>query len=224
MAHAAPRRAERGRTAGVKHRGQAVARKAALASSLYAGHGWCRDRHSLEVRMSASPRGPWLLLLALLALPTPSMAAEPSVVGTWALVSYTQQAPGAAPVKIWGEKPTGYLTYLPDGHMFIVLGAEKRSPAGAGAEGQARRAKLLDGLTAYAGTYTVEGDKIVHRVEVAWLPEWEGTKQPRWFKLEGDRLSVRTQPIRDAEDGKEYVYTLEYRRAPAPQGTRAKSP
>jgi len=61
-------------------------------------------------------------------------------------------------------------------------------------------------------------DKIVHHVEVAWLPEWEGTEQPRWFRPEGDRLFVRTQPIRHADDGKDYVYTLEYRRAEGAAG------
>jgi hypothetical protein len=160
------------------------------------------------------------LLLALLAFPTSSQADAPSVVGTWAVVSYTQQASGGAPNKIWGEKPAGYLVYLPDGHMIIVLGAEKRPPAGGGADAQARQAKLLMDLTAYAGTYTVEGDKIVHHVEVAWLPEWEGSKQPRWFRLEGDRLFVRTQPIRSVVDGKDYVYTLEYRRVGGAAGVK----
>jgi hypothetical protein len=165
--------------------------------------------------MYRSRLAPWLLL-AFLAAPVSSQAKAPSVVGTWAVVSYTRQAPGGPPSKIWGEKPSGYLTYLPDGHMLIVLGAERREPVGTGADVQARRAKLLTDLTAYAGSYSVEGDKILHRVEVAWLPEWEGTVQPRWFKLEGDRLTVRTQPLRHADDGKEYVYTLEYRRVRGP--------
>ena len=44
----------------------------------------------------------------------------------------------------------------------------------------------------YSGTYSVEGDKWITNVEVAWNPEWVGTKQVRDFKLDGERLMVLT--------------------------------
>ncbi len=54
------------------------------------------------------------------------------------------------------------------------------------------KAALLDSLVAYTGTYRVEGDKWITKVEVAWNPEWVGTEQSRSFKVDGDRLQVLT--------------------------------
>ena len=49
---------------------------------------------------------------------------------------------------------------------------------------------LLNTLVAYTGTYRVEGDKWITKVEVAWNPEWVGSEQTRFFKLDRDRLRV----------------------------------
>ena len=68
--------------------------------------------------------------------------------------------------------------------MFVLTG-EGRKPA----QTVEDRANLLD-LTAYTGTYRVEGDKWITTVDVAWYPEWVGTEQTRYFKLDGDRLYV----------------------------------
>jgi hypothetical protein len=45
-------------------------------------------------------------------------------------------------------------------------------------------------LVAYTGTYRVEGDNWITKVEVAWSPEWVGSEQTRFFNLEGNRLKV----------------------------------
>lgn len=71
--------------------------------------------------------------------------------------------------------------------MFIVTG-EGRKPARTVQE----RADLLGSLVAYTGTYRLEGDKWITKVEVAWNPEWVGTEQTRFFKVDGDRLQVLT--------------------------------
>ena len=42
------------------------------------------------------------------------------------------------------------------------------------------------------GTYTTDGDKWATNVDVAWNPEWVGTRQVRDFRIEGDRLVVTT--------------------------------
>jgi hypothetical protein len=50
----------------------------------------------------------------------------------------------------------------------------------------------LNTLVAYSGTYSLEGDTWTTNVEVAWNPEWVGTKQVRSFKLDDKRLVVLT--------------------------------
>jgi Lipocalin-like domain len=112
-----------------------------------------------------------------------------TVVGIWKLVSYEVeiQATGQkAPVM--GEKPTGYATFTPEGRVFFMLTGEARKAAKTDQE----RAELLNTLVAYSGMYSVEGDKWTTNVDVAWNPEWVGTKQVRDFKLVGERLMVLT--------------------------------
>ena len=72
--------------------------------------------------------------------------------------------------------------------MFFMLTREGRKPAKTDRE----KAELLDTLVAYTGTYSIAGDTWSTSVDVAWNPEWVGTKQVRTFKLEGDRLDVLT--------------------------------
>ncbi|WP_363252795.1 lipocalin-like domain-containing protein [Bradyrhizobium sp.] len=111
------------------------------------------------------------------------------IVGTWRLVSYVAevQATGEK-LPVMGDKPNGYVTFLPGGRVFFMLTGEGRKPAKTDRE----RAELLDTLVAYTGTYSVGGDTWTTSVDVAWNPEWVGTKQVRSFKLEGDRLDILT--------------------------------
>lgn len=110
-------------------------------------------------------------------------------VGTWKLVSYEieVQATGQK-LPVMGGTPTGYATFTEEGRVFFVLTGEARKAAKTDQE----RAELLNTLVAYTGTYTVEGGKWTTNVEVAWNPEWVGTKQVRDFKLDGERLMVLT--------------------------------
>lgn len=111
------------------------------------------------------------------------------VVGTWKLVSYEVEVQATGQKgPVMGEKPTGYATFSPEGRVFFVLTGEARKAAKTDQE----RAELLNTLVAYSGTFSVEGDKWTTNVEVAWNPEWVGTKQVRDFKIDGERLTVLT--------------------------------
>ena len=87
-----------------------------------------------------------------------------------------------------GRNPTGYVIFTPEGRVFFVLTGEGRKAAKTVQE----RADLLSSLVAYTGTYRLEGDQWITKVEVAWNPEWIGTEQRRFFKVEGERLQVHT--------------------------------
>ncbi len=160
------------------------------------------------------------LVAAVLAAAAPARAESPagsSVAGIWTLVSYTRVDPATGVETFpFGQKPSGTFFLLPDGHMATVLTAEGREPAPPGSEGVVeKQAKLFRTMTAYTGTWSVTDGTFTVRVEVAGAPEWVGTDQKREFKLEGDTLRVRTQPMRSVSDGKTYVYVLTWRRLPA---------
>ena len=87
-----------------------------------------------------------------------------------------------------GKTPMGYAIFTPEGRAMFVITGEGRKPAKTVEE----RADLLSTLVAYTGTYRIEGDKWITKVEVAWNPEWVGTEQTRSFKVDGDRLRVLT--------------------------------
>ena len=157
--------------------------------------------------------GSQYLILAVLFGCMPSVyGADLSVLGAWKLLSFTRQdVVSGETTRPWGEKPLGYLMYLPDGHMSAVLTSGERKSVQPTDEKQV--AQLFFNMSAYAGTYTVQGDTVVHHVEVAWLPNWVGSNQPRQAKLEGDTLTIRTQPIRNRLDDKDYIYVLVWKRA-----------
>lgn len=111
------------------------------------------------------------------------------VLGTWKLVSYEVEIQANGQKEpVMGQNPTGYVIFTPEGRVFFVLTGEARKSAKTDQE----RAELLSTLIAYTGTYRVEGDRWITKVEVAWNPEWVGTEQARSFTLDGDRLQVLT--------------------------------
>ena len=111
------------------------------------------------------------------------------VCGVWKLISYNIeiQATGQKEQPM-GQNPTGYVIFTPEGRVFFVLTGEGRKAA----ETVQERADLLSSLVAYTGTYRVEGDKWITMVEVAWDPEWVGTEQTRFFRVDGERLQILT--------------------------------
>lgn len=133
----------------------------------------------------------WLVVLVLFVIAAPSGFADDraQVHGVWKLVAYEIeiQATGQKEPAM-GKNPTGYVIFIPEGRVWFILTGEGRKPAKTVEE----RAELLGSLVAYTGTYRVEGEKWITKVDVAWNPEWVGTEQTRSFKVDGDRLQVLT--------------------------------
>lgn len=131
------------------------------------------------------------LMIALLVAgcastePTRTESSANPIVGTWRLVSFEMEVQGTnGRIFPMGRAPSGYLSFLPDGRMAVVLTGEGRK---AGTSEQ-ERAALYSSLVAYTGGYRVDGDKWVTVVDASWNPAWVGTEQPRNFKLSGDTL------------------------------------
>jgi hypothetical protein len=120
---------------------------------------------------------------------TASSDAGTKILGTWKLVSFEAEIQTTGQKEsVMGQNPTGYAIFTPEGRAFFMLTGEGRKPAKTVQE----RADLLDTLVAYTGTYRLEGDEWITQVDVAWNPEWIGTEQKRFFKMEGNRVQVVT--------------------------------
>lgn len=87
-----------------------------------------------------------------------------------------------------GEQPSGYVIFTAAGRLSFTLTADGRQPA----ESNQDKAGLLNSLIAYTGTYRLEDDRWITKVDVAWNPEWVGTEQTRFFQIADDILTVHT--------------------------------
>jgi hypothetical protein len=132
-----------------------------------------------------------LVMVPILAIAaTASFAADKNpLIGTWRLVSFEREYQAAGEREYpMGQVPTGYILFLPEGRMAVVITAEGRKPAATDQD----RAGLFNSLVAYTGRYRVEGDTWITSVDVAANPAWVGTEQTRSFRTAGDRLQETT--------------------------------
>ena len=126
------------------------------------------------------------------------LADSDNIVGTWKLVSFSGVTANGEAKRLMGDKPTGFLTYTSDGRMSVIITAENRKSLSVPdriAAPVAERAEAFSTLIAYAGRYTMNDDRITHRVEASAMPNQVGTDQVRTAKLEGEHLILRTPPI-----------------------------
>jgi hypothetical protein len=120
-----------------------------------------------------------------------------SVAGSWKLVAWRRLVDGGAITYQLGEDATGMLIYTADGKMAVqMLAANRPSIATSDALGGdvQDRAAAYSTCLAYFGSYEVQGDSVVHRVDGALFPNWSGTLQARPFTFEGKELVLRTPP------------------------------
>jgi hypothetical protein len=111
------------------------------------------------------------------------------LVGLWRLVSFLLEYQAASEREFpMGNTPTGYILFLPEGRMAVVITGEGRKAPTTDQD----RAGLFNSLSAYTGPYRVDGEKWITTVEVSMNPAWVGTEQPRAFQISGDRLQEMT--------------------------------
>lgn len=138
-------------------------------------------------------------------------AAENSLIGTWKLRSLifeaTEIGQRSSPM---GDHPSGYLSYSSDGRMYAIGAAEDRPKPRDLVPTDEEKVKLQESMFAYAGTYTADGEKVIHHVDLSWNQSWTGTDLVRFYKLDGDTLTIRTGTGRaqSAFDGEEGEFVL----------------
>ena len=94
------------------------------------------------------------------------------------------------------QNPTGLITYTADGQVMNIITNGGRRPlsvsdnVGAPAEG---RVEAFATVVAYAGSYTLNGNKVIHHVEVCSIPNAVNTDQVRLItNLKRNSLTLRT--------------------------------
>lgn len=142
-----------------------------------------------------------------------------ALVGTWKLVSVRETTENGESRDAFGRNPKGFLTYTNDDRMMGMISHGQRKPLSTPDyinAPPAERAEAFSTFLAYAGTYKIEGSRLIHHVEASWLENSVGTEQVRTIvKLEGDQLVLRTPPL--LEGGRRVIFELIWQRLKAEQ-------
>ena len=138
------------------------------------------------------------------------------LLGTWRLKSYVVTAASGARSSPYGENPTGYLSYSADGRMQVIGTASGRIQSTAPNPPETERVALYDTMFAYAGTYSVEADKVIHHVDISWNESWTGTNQIRLFEVNGNLLTLSTR-FADPTSDTEALYAVEWEKVAGPR-------
>ena len=132
----------------------------------------------------------------------PAPAAGNPLFGTWKLESMVYEAT-ASGQRSWpyGDLPDGYLSYSSDGRMYAIGVADDRPKPRDLVPTDEENLKLQGSMFAYAGTYTADGQMVVHHVDISWNQSWTGTDLMRLYKLDGNTLTITTAPAPSTIDG-----------------------
>lgn len=139
------------------------------------------------------------------------------ILGNWKMMSWQVEDLATGETRdALGPDPHGYITYTRDGRVIVlVLKASRAKPAALVPTDEEKLA-LYDSMFAYAGTYTVDAEKVVHHIDMSWNQSWTGTSQIRFLRLEGDRLAYLGAPARNPMNGRDCVHKVVFERSAGP--------
>ena len=154
-----------------------------------------------------------LWLAALHCLPAIAQTPTPSVVGIWRVVSVeTRELASGKIARPFVDRPTGTFVFSPGGRMLgMQYATDRKAPATANAT-EAERAALLSSMSAYSGTYRVEGAKLIITIEDSSIQSWNGTKRVINFETDGKRLTGTSEPFKGLITGQDVVAVITWER------------
>jgi hypothetical protein len=153
----------------------------------------------------------------LLAIPLSASAAEKDLYGTWKMVSQSQKMLDTGEVrKGRGDAPNGYMTFTSDGRVIGVITSDKRpKPDSVAKMTDQQRIELFNSMNAYAGTFTLEGNKLTRRYDVT-LNEVPARAAVGEIKIEGRKLTMVNEPAAATKDGRRVQTTTVWEKVQAP--------
>ncbi len=136
-----------------------------------------------------------------------------ALIGTWKQLSGTMVEEGSTSTRSnLSAAPNGFVNFSPDGRLILLsTDSARKKPAGevpTAAEAEA----LYRSMIAYAGTYELEGNKVTYHLEATWNESWTGSRQVRFWHIDGDQLTITTPEIVNPLTGKRSVFKLTFRK------------
>ena len=100
---------------------------------------------------------------------------QKSLVGTYKLVKYGYDYKNEKRFEPISDFYSGLIHYAESGFMNVIVRFAKEP-------------KELEEVVSYSGSYKVEGNKIIHQVDMSVRPSYEGQTLIRTFQLDGLEL------------------------------------
>ena len=139
--------------------------------------------------------------------------AKDKLVGAWKLVSASSTtSSGERNETPYGAKPLGFLTYTAEGRVTAMISYDGRKSLSVGGGTVEQQAEAFKTFLAYAGRYTLSGNKVTHHVEISSIQNYVDRDLVRSVKFQGDQIILITPPTR--VNGKNQTIELVWQRLP----------
>ena len=133
------------------------------------------------------------------------------LVGTWKLVcASSTTTTGERIENPYGLDPVGFLTYTAEGRITLVISYGGRKPLSLGGGKIQEQAEAFKTFLAYAGQYSLTGNKLTHHIEVSSIQNYVDRDLVRTVKFEGNQITLTTPTT--SVNGKIQVLELVWQR------------
>ena len=121
-----------------------------------------------------------------------------NLTGTYRLLSWENRHASGETSYPLGPDAKGIISYSADGCVFVHIMAANRKAHSVGdlLGGQPR--EIVESATthiSYCGTYRIEGDEVVHNIQICSFPNWVSTEQRRRFEFVNGNLTLSAKAI-----------------------------
>lgn len=118
------------------------------------------------------------------------------LVGTWKLVSASSKdTSGNLNEPPYGINPVGFLTYTKDGRVTALISYGGRKPLSVGAKPALlleEQAEAFKTFLAYGGRYRLDGNKIIHSIEISSIQNYVNRELVRTLKFQDNQIVLFT--------------------------------
>ncbi len=122
---------------------------------------------------------------------------ENPLIGTWKLNSFELRAEDGTIIHPWGTDVAGQVIYSPDGFMsgsFMRTGRMSFAADDVMAGSAEEFAAAMKSYVGYAGKYSLKEGLVIHHAAISLFPNWIDTDIARFFKMDGNLLTLSTPP------------------------------
>lgn len=137
------------------------------------------------------------------------------IIGRWQVVAWRQDYDDGRVVYPMGENLGGFIQYGPDGDVSVLIArrGRERFTGGQWNASDAEKARAYDGFMSYCGRYELQGDEVVHHIDLSLFPNFEGGQQRRRATLRDGKLHLTARLETDTPEAR--TISLVWERGPS---------